>query len=110
MKTKHKQTLKEPPEVTRVEHRGGFRLHLWFSNGREGDVDFGDEFIGAPGRMGELADPAYFAKVFLDLEARTISWPNGLDFDPTVLYCEATGTPIKELIPGAEEFVRPKYT
>jgi hypothetical protein len=82
---------------------------LEFSDGREGDVDFGDEFVGAPGRLGRLADQAFFGKVYLDTESGTIAWPNEIEFDPIVLYCEATGTPIKKLIPSAEEFVKPNY-
>ncbi len=59
--------------------------------------------------MGELADPSSSAHVFVDPESGTLAWPNGIDFDPIVLYCEATGTPIKKIIPWAEEFVKPNY-
>lgn len=33
-----------------------------------------------------LDDPAYFAKVRVDDEARTVVWPNGLDLAPEVLH------------------------
>lgn len=33
-----------------------------------------------------LADPAYFAQVRVDDEARTVVWPNGLDLAPEVLH------------------------
>ncbi len=33
-----------------------------------------------------LDDPAYFAQVRVDHEARTIVWPNGLDLAPEVLH------------------------
>ncbi len=35
---------------------------------------------------GPLKDPAYFNKVILDAEINTLVWPNGADFDPTLLY------------------------
>ena len=31
-------------------------------------------------------DPPYFAEVKVDLESRTVVWPNGLDLDPAVLH------------------------
>ncbi len=33
-----------------------------------------------------LDDPAYFAQVRVDVEARTIAWPNGLDLAREVLH------------------------
>lgn len=33
-----------------------------------------------------LEDPAYFAQVRVDHEARTVVWPNGLDLAPEVLH------------------------
>src|SRR5215210_7166327 len=33
-----------------------------------------------------LDDPAYFAQVRVDAEARTVAWPNGLDLAPEVLH------------------------
>ncbi len=33
-----------------------------------------------------LDDPAYFAQVRVDTEARTVVWPNGLDLAPEVLH------------------------
>ncbi len=33
-----------------------------------------------------LDDPAYFAQVRVDQEARTVVWPNGLDLAPEVLH------------------------
>jgi hypothetical protein len=33
-----------------------------------------------------LDDPAYFAQVRVDAQARTVTWPNGLDLAPEVLH------------------------
>jgi hypothetical protein len=50
------------------------------------------------GVLAPLRDPAFFQQVRVDAEAGTICWPNGVDLDPDVLYSEATGTPLSELM------------
>jgi hypothetical protein len=35
---------------------------------------------------GPLKDPAYFKLATLDKEVHTVVWPNGADFDPSLLY------------------------
>ena len=74
-------------DVTHVEVVGEHRLRLTFADGAVGDVDFaGREWRGI---MEPLGDPAYFARVKVDPEAGTISWPNGVDLAPEPLYAEA---------------------
>ena len=41
-----------------------------------------------------LRDPAYFATVKLDAEARRVVWPNGADLAPERLYAEAKKNPL----------------
>lgn len=78
-------------DVTHVEAVGEHRLRLTFSDGVVGHVDFaGREWRGV---MEPLSDPAYFTSVKVDPEARTISWPNGVDLAPEPLYDEASRTP-----------------
>lgn len=36
--------------------------------------------------FGRLRDPAEFARVKLDADAKTLVWPTGADFDPAVLH------------------------
>jgi Protein of unknown function (DUF2442) len=69
--------------VTRVEHRGGYRLWLQFNDGAEGEVDLRDELDGPV--FAPLRDPTEFARVRVDPEIRTITWPNGADFAPEFL-------------------------
>ena len=97
---------KSLPQVESVRPLGEYRLWLTFSTGEAGEVDL-DDVVGAPGILGELADQELFAQVYLS--GGTLECPNGADVDPIVLYCEATGTPIKQVIPWAEEFVKPNY-
>jgi hypothetical protein len=76
-------------EVIEVKVLGHYRLRLTFSDGKRGDVDLSD-LRGKPNRFAALADPAYFRKVRVDRELGTVTWPNGLDLAPEVLYDEAT--------------------
>jgi hypothetical protein len=72
--------------VAKVEPRGGYRLALAFTDGAEGERDFAD-MIAEGGEMVEpLRDPVFFAQVFLD--DGVLTWPNGLDLDPTALHME----------------------
>lgn len=79
--------MEELVDITNVEVVGDHRLRLTFADGTVGDVDFSDrEWRGV---FEPLADPAEFARVEVDPEAGTISWPGGLDMAPEPLYVEA---------------------
>ncbi len=70
--------------VTAVEPLADYTLRLSFDDGTERVVDLADELWGP---MGEpLQDLAYFRRVRVDSELRTIVWPNGFDLDPDVLH------------------------
>lgn len=70
------------PTVTRAEHRGGYAIHLTFSDGLEGVVDF-ERWLKGP-VFEPLRDPAYFQRFFI--EGGTVTWPNGADIAPETLY------------------------
>jgi Protein of unknown function (DUF2442) len=73
-------------KVTKVEPRGGYRLFVRFSNGKEGERDYAD-MISVGGPMVEpLRDPAFFARVFI--EDGILTWPNGYDVDSIALHDE----------------------
>lgn len=70
--------------VVGVAVSGDHRLRLLFDDGTVGDVDFAhEEWRGV---LEPLRDPGYFAKVRVDPEAGTITWPNGEDVAPEPLY------------------------
>jgi Protein of unknown function (DUF2442) len=63
------------------------RLRLTFADGMAGEVDFtGREWRGV---FEPLRDPSYVARVTVDPEAGTITWPNGADMAPEPLYATA---------------------
>ena len=79
--------MKQLVDVTAVEVIGDHRLRLTFEDGTVGDVDFSArEWRGV---LEPLRDPAFFARVGVDPESGTISWPNDLDLAPEPLYQEA---------------------
>jgi hypothetical protein len=80
------------PVVVGAAVVGDRMLRLLFSDGTAGDVDFSAE--PWTGVLAPLNDPAYFAKVTVDLEAGTLAWPGGIDLAPEPLYEEAKAHPL----------------
>ena len=74
------------PRVTAVQVRHPYLVALTFTDGSEGVVDLGRWIRGSSGVFAALQDPAVFAQVRVDPEAGTITWPNGADLDPDVLF------------------------
>jgi hypothetical protein len=74
-------------DVIGVEVSGEYRLRLTFDDGTIGEVDFtGRQWRGV---FEPLGDPDFFARVAVDAEAGTVTWPNGVDIAPEPLYAEA---------------------
>jgi hypothetical protein len=70
-------------KLVAIAPRGSERLELTFSDGSHGvwsatDILASDTVLTRP-----LADPAYFARVFI--EAGALAWPNGLELAPWAL-------------------------
>jgi hypothetical protein len=61
-----------------------YSLQLKFDDGLERVVDLENILEGQI--YGPLRDEKLFSKVIIDPEIRTLTWPNGADFDPTVLH------------------------
>lgn len=71
-------------KVTGCKLVAPYALRLSFNDGSETVVDLTDVLEGE--LYGPLRDPFVFSRVALDSEVGTIIWPNGADFDPTVLH------------------------
>ena len=72
------------------------RLRIRYEDGVEGVIDL-KTVISFRGVFAPLRDPSYFSQVRVDPELGTISWPNGADLDPDVLY--------GRLVPNSDELV-----
>ena len=74
-------------DVVGVEVSGEHRLRLTFDDGTVGEIDFaGREWRGI---FEPLRDPEYFARVTVDADVGTVTWPNGADMAPEPLYAQA---------------------
>ena len=82
-------------DVVEVRALGGHRVHLRFEDGVHGEIDLG-RLIRFRGVFASLKNEHEFARVRVDPELGTITWPNGADLDPDVLYAELTGTSIDD--------------
>lgn len=80
----------EVPSVTAFQLLGGYRVHLTFWDGTEGDVDL-EPLLRGPVFQPVCEDPAFFAQMFLDGD--TLAWPNEADIAPETLYDLARGIP-----------------
>jgi Protein of unknown function (DUF2442) len=80
-------------DVVEIRLLGGYRVHLRFEDGVEGDLDLG-RIIRFEGVFEPLRDEREFAKVRVHPDLGTIVWPNGADIDPVVLYAAVSGEPI----------------
>ena len=80
-------------DIVAADPLGGHRLRLRFEDGVEGDIDL-QPTLNFRGVFEPLRDPAYFAQVRVDPELGTVTWPNGADLDPDVLYARITGLPL----------------
>ena len=70
--------------VEKVTHLGAYRLLLEFDDGAVKEVDLSGDLDGEV--FEPLRDPAFFARVAVNPETRTIEWPNGADLAPEYLY------------------------
>ena len=68
--------------VTKVEHIADHRLHLWFNDNTDGEIDLSGMLNGPI--FAPLNDVAYFRR--FRLEGHTVAWENGADFAPEYLH------------------------
>jgi hypothetical protein len=84
------------PRVVSVRPLENYSIELTFSDGFCGTVDLGKWIVGHGGVFAPLQDDTFFRRVEVDPEAKTIFWPNGVDFCPDVLYEAAAGSGIPQ--------------
>jgi hypothetical protein len=82
------------PRITNVRHVDAYQLEITFADDSVGSLDFSERILDRGGVFSPLEDVRFFSKVTVDNEAGTLVWPNGVDFDPDVLYSAVTGAPL----------------
>jgi len=74
-----------PWRVVTVEALPGFRLHVRFVDGTEGEADLSALIHSSgAGVFAALADPALFAQAFVEHGA--VTWPGEIDLAPDAMY------------------------
>lgn len=68
------------PKIVSLEHAGAYAIRVRFADGVEGEIDLAQELDGE--MFEPLRDAQLFAQFRLDLDTRTIVWPNGADVAP----------------------------
>jgi hypothetical protein len=85
------------PRVCNVRYVKDYTLEITFSDGTVAELDFRHRVVGRGGVFVPMEELEFFRQVTVDRESGTVSWPNGVDFCPDVLYAEATGKVISEM-------------
>ena len=70
--------------VVSFEQVAPFTLRVVFDDNTTQVIDFRPVLEGE--FFGPLQDPTLFNQVQIDVEAHTLVWPNGADFEPTILH------------------------
>ena len=71
--------------VRSVRLRESSVAYVTFTDGSARDIDL-EPFLHGPLFDPIRQDPKLLAQVYVDPETETLTWPNGADIDPDVLY------------------------
>jgi len=71
--------------VRAVKPLDSLRVHVVFTDGSERDIDL-DPYLHGPLFEPIRRNRKLFGLVYVDPDSETMTWPNGADIDPDVLY------------------------
>jgi len=71
-------------DIVKVKVVDGYRLHLEFEDGVQGDVDI-SKLVPFKGVFEPLNNYDFFSKVSVNSDIGTICWENGADLSPSYL-------------------------
>ena len=73
-------------KIVKAEHLGQYRIHLTFSDGKQGEFDMAPLLTKETVLTQPLKNPETFKDFYLELGA--LCWKNGLELSPSALYQE----------------------
>ena len=71
-------------DIVAVQVTGPHRIRVTFDDGAVREADLAGHLQGPV--FEPLRDPEVFARVEVDADTGTVTWPTGADLDPIVLY------------------------
>jgi hypothetical protein len=77
-------------DIVDAKARDGFTLWVKFEDGLEGEVDLA-HLVGQGVFRRWADDPSEFARLRVDNESGTVTWPGGLDVAPDAIYQRIVG-------------------
>jgi hypothetical protein len=80
--------MRSTPLLIEATPSDGYTVHVRFEDGLAADVDL-SYLLDYGGVFEPLRDPHYFRRLWADLDAGTIVWPNEADIAPETLYAHA---------------------
>ena len=85
--------------VRTVKPLDGLRVRVVFTDGSARDIDL-DSYLQGPLFEPIRRSRTLFASVYVDPDTETLTWPNGADIDPDVLYYDGNPPWATEEIPS----------
>ena len=86
-------------EIIEAKWIKGYTVQITFSNLKKGTVDL-KKYLGR-GLFKELTNVQKFKRFKVNAESGTITWPNGADIAPEVLYREVVSRKLSSRLPKA---------
>lgn len=83
-------------DIVQARAMKSHQLWIQFEDGVNGVIDL-KALIAFTGVFAPLRDQIYFEQVRVNPDLGTVSWPNGADLDPDVLYSIVSGEPLPNL-------------
>jgi hypothetical protein len=87
-------------DIIEAKSLGDHRLAVTFDDGVHGEIDVA-AVVPFEGVFAALRSEAEFARVFVNRELGSISWPCGADLDTQVLYARVRGDQSDTHLPAA---------
>ena len=82
-------------DVVSASYKGGYEVEVTFDDGQSGTVDF-SEYLDRGGVFERFRDIHFFRDFRINEELGVLTWDDGIDIAPEVLYAKATGNPLPE--------------
>ena len=81
------------PKIIKATVKNDRKIEIEFDNGIKGQFSF-DHYFKCKNEMADLADNKALEQMFISEDTDSLTWPNGFDICPDVLYSIVSGEKI----------------